>query len=79
MFIDVFKAFPMIGKVAAKPTDECAPIPRAIRLRTLISRVPRQLLHLGEAFKNPPTNQNLNDKLMFVGVLWLRKNEIYRW
>ena len=44
-------AFPKIGKVAPQATDECAPIPRAIRLRTLISRLRRQLLHLGEAFK----------------------------
>ena len=31
-------AFPKIGKVAPQATDECAPIPRAIRLRTLITR-----------------------------------------
>ena len=32
-------AFSMIEKVAAKPTDECAPIAVVIRLRTLISHL----------------------------------------
>ena len=57
---ELFKAFSKIEKVAPQATDECAPIPRAIRLRTLISRVPRQLLHLGEAFKR------LTDKSKFT-------------
>ena len=57
-----FKAFPKIGKVSPKVTDECAPIVVMIRLRTLISRLRRQLLHLGEAFKSstPPININLS-------------------
>ena len=45
------KAFPKIGKVSRNATDECAPIVVMMRLRTLISRLRRQLLHLGEAFK----------------------------
>ncbi len=35
---ELFKAFSKIEKVAAKPTDECAPNAVVIRPRTLITR-----------------------------------------